>query len=169
MQQILPDVEAGAKLLVSTLKKGKKILVCGNGGSAADSQHFATELTSRYKKERGALPSVALTTDTSALTAIGNDYGFENLFSRQVEALGNAGDVLMAYTTSGTSPNVVRAIDAARKKKMSVITLISERNTSLRKKSDVCVAVPSDEVARIQEIHELVSHAWCEYIDSIWT
>jgi len=167
MRQILPDVERGAILLVAALKRGHKVLVCGNGGSAADSQHFAAELVGRYKGERKALPAIALTTDTSALTSIGNDYGFEAIFSRQVEALGTKGDVLVAITTSGASKNVLAALAAARKKKMHVVVLTGAKGSALRRKVDVAVVVPSKETARIQEIHEIVYHTWCEYIDSV--
>lgn len=162
----MPDVEKSGKLLGTTLKKGKKVLVCGNGGSAADSQHFAAELSGRYKKERRALPGIALSTDTSAVTAIGNDYGFERVFARQVEALGQRGDVLVAFSTSGSSPNIIAAIDVARKQKMKVILMTGQKGTAARKLADVAVVVPSEETARIQEMHELVYHSWCEYIDS---
>lgn len=166
MGQILPDVERAAVLLVSVLKRGKKILVCGNGGSAADSQHFAAELVGRYKGERKALPAIALTVDSSALTSIGNDYGFEKVFSRQVEALGAKGDVLVAISTSGASQNVLEAISVARKRKMNVIALTGEKGKALRRKANVAIVVPSRETARIQEMHELTFHAWCEYIDA---
>ena len=166
MRQILPDVERGAMLFVAALKRGKKVLVCGNGGSAADSQHFAAELVGRYKGERKALPAIALTVDSSALTSIGNDYGFEAIFSRQVEALGTKGDVLVAISTSGASKNVLAAIASARKKKMRVVALTGEKGRALRRKVDVAVVVPSKETARIQEVHELIFHTWCEHIDS---
>lgn len=166
MQHILPDVEKAGVLLASALKRGKKVLVCGNGGSAADSQHFAAELSGRYKKERVALPGMALSTDTSALTAIGNDYGYEQVFARQVEAHGSAGDVLVVISTSGSSPNILAAIDVARKRKMRVILMTGAKGEKTRALADVAVVVPSEETARIQEIHELVYHSWCEYIDA---
>src|SRR3989344_1024517 len=165
MQHILPDVERGCTLLVRTLKAHKKVLVCGNGGSAADSQHFAAELVGRFVKNRKALPALALTTDTSALTAIANDWDFEYVFARQVEALGNAGDLLVAFTTSGRSKDVLAAIRTARKKKMHVIALTGEKGKGLRKSADVTVVVPSKETARIQEMHELTFHAWCEFLE----
>lgn len=165
MQHILPDVERGALLLLRALKGKKKILVCGNGGSAADSQHFAAELVGRYKGERRALPAIALTTDTSVITSIGNDYGFEKVFSRQVEALGTKGDVLIVLTTSGRSKNILAAISAARKRKMHILALTGKRGAALRKNTDACIVVPSEETARIQEIHELCFHAWCEFLD----
>src|SRR3989344_221322 len=165
MQQIVPDVERSAAILVAALGRGKKVLVCGNGGSAADSQHFAAELVGRYKRERRAYPAIALTTDTSALTCIGNDYGFENIFKRQVEALGTKGDVLVALSTSGKSKNILAAIAEARKRNMKVIVLTGANGTGLARNADAAVVVPSTETARIQEIHELVYHSWCEYID----
>jgi len=165
MRQILPDVERAGTLLLRALSAKKKVLVCGNGGSAADSQHFAAELVGRYAKNRKALPALALTVDSSALTAIANDWDFEYVFARQVEALGNAGDVLVAFTTSGRSKNVLAAIRTARKKKMHVIALTGEKGKGLRKSADVTVVVPSKETARIQEMHELTFHAWCEFLE----
>ncbi len=164
-QLILPDVEKAAKILVNALKAGKKVLVCGNGGSAADSQHFAAELVGRYVENRKALPAIALMTDASALTAIANDWSFEYAFARQIEALGQAGDVLVAFTTSGGSKNVLAAIKAARRKRMRVIVLTGEKGMRLRRSADVCIVVPSIETARIQEVHQLIYHTWCEYID----
>lgn len=166
MQQIVPDVERSAAILLAALGRGKKVLVCGNGGSAADSQHFAAELVGRYKRERRAYPAIALTTDTSALTCIGNDYGFENIFKRQVEALGTKGDVLVALSTSGKSKNILAAIAEARKRNMKVIVLTGANGTGLARNADAAVVVPSTETARIQEIHELVYHSWCEYVDA---
>lgn len=166
MGQILPDVERAGSLLLRALTSGKKVLVCGNGGSAADSQHFAAELVGRYVKNRKALPAIALTTDTSALTSIGNDYGFEKIFSRQIEALGKKGDVLVAISTSGASPNVLAGISVAKKKKMHTIALTGEKGRALKRAVDIAIVVPSKETARIQEIHELVFHSWCEWIDA---
>lgn len=166
MQHILPDVERAGALLLRALKAKKKVLVCGNGGSAADSQHFAAELVGRYKNEREALPAIALTVDSSMLTSIGNDYGFEQIFSRQTEALGSKGDVLVAISTSGASRNVLEAISAARKKKMRVVVLTGEKGKALWRKVNVAIVVPSRETARIQEMHELIFHAWCEFIDA---
>lgn len=165
-ERIIPDIERAAKILVAALRRRKKVLICGNGGSAADAQHFAAEFTGRYKKERGPLPGIALTVDTSTLTAIGNDYGFEKVFTRQVEALGMKGDVLVAFTTSGSSKNVLAAIAEARRRGMKVIALTGEKGSRLRRITDSAIIVPSTETARIQEVHELVYHAWCEYIDA---
>lgn len=159
---------AACRLLFSALKSGKKILLCGNGGSAADCQHFATELVVRLRKGRlrKARPAIALTTDSSILTAAGNDLGFEKLFSRQVEALGTAGDVLVAISTSGTSANVVRAAREARRKRMKVIALTGEKGGKLGKLADLWVAVPSGDTQRIQEMHITILHFWGEALEA---
>lgn len=147
--------------------KGKgRLLVCGNGGSAADAQHFAAELVGRYEKERGAYAAVALTTDTSIITAIGNDYGFERVFSRQVEALGRPGDVLVAISTSGNSPNVLQAALAAQKIGMKVIAMTGDGGGRLGSMADVIFAVPSRHTARVQEVHELFLHGLAETLES---
>ncbi len=165
LERILPQIIAGAELLKKTFTEKKKLLVCGNGGSAADSQHFAAEWLVRYKKERGPLPAIALSTDTSTLTAIGNDYSFEEIFKRQVQALGSEGDTLVAFTTSGSSKNIVQAIKEAKQKKMNVIVLTGEKGSHLTGTVDLVIAVPSVETARIQEMHELIYHSWCEHLD----
>ena len=156
------------RLLFLALKSGKKILLCGNGGSAADCQHFATELVVRLRKGklRKARPAIALTTDSSVLTAAGNDLGFEKLFSRQVEAMGAPGDVLVAISTSGTSANVVEAARAARKKRMKVIALTSENGGKLGKPADCWIAVPSGDTQRIQEMHITILHFWGEALEA---
>lgn len=153
------------EIISDALKKGNKILICGNGGSAADSQHFAAELSGRYKKERKALAGIALTTDTSALTAIGNDYGFEFIFSRQVEALGREGDVLVGISTSGKSPNVLEAFKKARELKIRTIGLSGKGGGKMNELGDFNLVVPSDDTARIQEIHILIIHCLCQVID----
>lgn len=147
------------------LKKGGKILICGNGGSAADAQHFAAELSGRYKKERKALAGIALTTDTSALSAIGNDYGFEFVFSRQVEALGNENDVLIGISTSGKSPNVLEALKKAKELNMLCLGLSGKGGGMMNKLCDYNLVVPSDDTARIQEMHILIIHTLCQIID----
>jgi D-sedoheptulose 7-phosphate isomerase len=162
-------VKTAATILINMFKDGNKLLICGNGGSAADSQHFAAEFTGRYEMERRPLPAIALTTDTSALTAIGNDYSFEVVFSKQVEALGNSGDVLFAISTSGNSGNVIKAIEAAHSKGMSVIALTGKgggKIASLLKKNDINICAPVNRTARIQEIHLLVLHTLCDTIDN---
>lgn len=165
MKTVLPNVERAAELILAALAGGGTILTCGNGGSAADAEHLAAEFVCKYKDDRRALPAIAFSANTEALTAIGNDYGFEKIFSRQVEALGKPGDVLIAFTTSGQSKNVLAALDAARAKRIKTIVMTGERGASLRERADLVVAVPSAETARIQEIHELIYHAWCEYVD----
>ena len=158
------DIERGAALFLKTAKEGRRLFVCGNGGSAADSEHIVGEWLCRYKKERGPLSAVALASDAAALTAIGNDYGFEYVFSRQIEALGREGDLLLALTTSGASKNILEAVLQAKKNGMSVIVLTGARGKNIQG-ADVVVAVPSEETARIQEMHEIIYHSWCEYID----
>ncbi|EOI0631153.1 D-sedoheptulose 7-phosphate isomerase [Campylobacter jejuni] len=153
------------ELLCGCLKKNGKILICGNGGSAADAQHFAAELSGRYKKERKALAGIALTTDTSALGAIGNDYGFEFVFSRQVEALGNENDVLIGISTSGKSPNVLEAFKKAKELNMLCLGFSGKGGGMMNKLCDYNLVVPSDDTARIQEMHILIIHTLCQIID----
>ncbi len=162
----LPAIVAAGALIAETLAAGGKVLLCGNGGSAADAQHLAAELVGRFVVERRGLPAIALTTDTSALTAIGNDYGYEQVFRRQVEALGRPGDVLIAITTSGTSKNVVAAADAARALGLKVVALTGARGRAFVDACDAGVAVPSGDTARIQECHIAIGHAWCAQVDA---
>jgi D-sedoheptulose 7-phosphate isomerase len=152
--------------MAERLKRGCRILVCGNGGSAADAQHFAAELSGRYVKERRALAGIALTTDTSALTAIGNDYGFEKVFSRQVEALGRPGDLLVGISTSGNSPNVILAVEAAKEQGMKTLGLLGRDGGKLLALCDEALVIPTAITARIQEVHQMVYHFWCEVIDA---
>jgi D-sedoheptulose 7-phosphate isomerase len=154
-----------AEILFDSLKRGNKILICGNGGSAADAQHIAAEFVGRFETERAALPSIALTTDTSALTALANDYGFERIFARQVEALAREGDVLIAISTSGNSPNVVSAVMSARAKGCKIIGLTGAKGKKLAALCDACILIPADRTARIQEAHITIGHIWCEIID----
>ncbi|MEZ5346121.1 MAG: D-glycero-beta-D-manno-heptose 1-phosphate adenylyltransferase [Pyrinomonadaceae bacterium] len=158
-----------ADVIVEAFRSGGKVLVCGNGGSAADAQHIAAEFVGRYETERKSLPSIALTTDTSALTAISNDYSFENVFSRQVEGLANEGDVLLAISTSGNSPNVINAVMTARNKGCKVIGLTSEKGRKLAALCDECVMVPGEKTSRIQEAHIAIVHIWCEFVDREFT
>ena len=158
-------VARAAAALVSALGAGGKVLAFGNGGSAADAQHFAAELVGRFERERAALPAVALTTDSSALTAIGNDYGFDRVFARQVEALGRPGDVALALSTSGTSPNVLAAVTAARERGMTVIGLCGSAGCPLCEASNVAIAVEAGPTAMVQEGHLAVEHALCRAID----
>jgi len=152
--------------MTERLKRGCRILICGNGGSAADAQHFAAELSGRYVKERRALAGIALTTDTSALTAIGNDYGFDRVFSRQVEALGRPGDLLVGISTSGNSPNVILAVEAAKEQGMKTLGLLGRDGGKLQALCDEALVVPSPVTARIQEVHQMIYHFWCEVIDA---
>jgi len=159
------EVARAAELLTATLARRGTVLLCGNGGSAADAQHIAAELTGRFLRERPGLPAVALTTDSSALTAIGNDYGFDRVFARQVEALGRPGDLLVAITTSGSSPNVLRAIHAARSRELAVIGLLGRDGGAARALCDVALVVEADATARVQEVHSLAAHILCEAVD----
>ena len=154
-------------VLIQALGAGKKVILFGNGGSAADSQHIAAELVGRFRRDRKALPAIALTTDTSILTSIGNDYGFENLFSRQIEALGQEGDVAIAISTSGNSPNVIKAVRVARERGITTIGFTGEDGGSLKEAADVCFQVPSRNTARIQEAHITAAHALCELIEQV--
>jgi len=156
--------------MASALKNGNKILSCGNGGSAADAQHFAAELVCRFERERPALAAIALTVDTSALTAISNDYHYDETFARQIDALAKPDDVLLAISTSGFSPNVVRAIEQAHEQKMVVIAMTGRDGGQVAKilnKNDIEIRVPSESTARIQEIHLLTIHCLCDQIDTI--
>ncbi|AHB75695.1 MULTISPECIES: phosphoheptose isomerase [Pandoraea] len=162
-------IAAAADLMVEALSNGNKILACGNGGSAADCQHFAAELVGRFERERPELPAIALTTDSSILTAVGNDYNFDVIFSKQVRALGHEGDVLLAITTSGNSGNVLAAIEAAHQRGMHVIALTGKGGGKVSDalgELDVHICVPADRTARIQEVHLLTIHCLCDLIDS---
>lgn len=159
-------VEEIRALTAASLRRGAKVLVCGNGGSAADAQHFAAELVGRFQRERAALAAIALTTDTSALTSIANDYGYEKVFARQVAALARPGDVLLAISTSGNSPNVLLAAKEARARGCSVVALTGASGGKLAEVADVLLASPSTVVARIQEVHELCLHALAEALEA---
>lgn len=161
------SIKECADVILETVRSGNKILICGNGGSAADAQHIAAELTGRYEVERKALPAIALTTDTSALTAISNDYTFDRVFSRQVEALAVKGDCLIAISTSGNSPNVIAAVMEARNRGCRVVGLTGAKGKKLASLSDACIMVPTERTARIQEVHITVAHIWCELVDEM--
>jgi D-sedoheptulose 7-phosphate isomerase len=156
---------SAADAVGDALRLGNKVLVFGNGGSAADSQHFAAELVGRFGRERRALPAIALTTDTSALTAIGNDYGFDRVFARQVEALGRKGDVAIGISTSGASRNVVAALEAARAAGMTTIALTGRDGGEAGAAADVHVNVPSPATPRVQEVHRTILHVICELVE----
>ena len=164
----LSDVitQTGSKI-ASTINEGGKVLICGNGGSAADSQHFSAELVGRFYKNREALPAIALTTDTSIITATANDFGYEHIFSRQVEALGQPHDILLGLSTSGNSENVIQAILAAQKKQMHTIALTGADGGELTERVDCSIRVPSRQTPRIQEAHIFILHTWAEQIETI--
>ena len=153
-------------IATETLESGHKILLCGNGGSAADAQHIAAELTGRYKIERKGLPAIALTTDTSALTAIGNDYGYEYVFSRQVEALANEGDMFIGISTSGNSQNVINALKKAKEMGCRTVGLSGKGGGKMNDCCDLNIVVPSRDTARIQEMHIMIAHILCQLIDN---
>jgi D-sedoheptulose 7-phosphate isomerase len=163
-----PVLEAIALAMVATLHAGGKILWCGNGGSAGDSQHLAAEIVGRFRRERRGLASIALTTDTSVLTSVANDYGFEAVFSRQIEALGNAGDLLVGISTSGNSRNVVAAMEAARAQGLVTVAFTGAGGGKLADLADHLFAVASGETARIQEAHILAGHMLCDWIELDW-
>ncbi|MEP7212218.1 MAG: D-glycero-beta-D-manno-heptose 1-phosphate adenylyltransferase [Acidobacteriota bacterium] len=159
------SIERCADIICETFRGGGKVLLVGNGGSAADAQHIAAEFVGRYETERRALPAIALTTDTSALTALANDYDFERIFARQVNALACEGDCLIAISTSGTSPNILAAVMAARAKGCRVVGMTGENGKKLAGLSDACILVPSERTARVQEAHITIAHIWCEIVD----
>lgn len=162
----IENIKICAELIFDTFTNGNKVLICGNGGSAADAQHIAAEFVGRYETERKALPAIALTTDTSALTALANDYNFERVFSRQVEALAREGDLLIAISTSGNSPNVNAAVMSARQIGCRTIGLTGANGKKLASLCDAGILMPEKRTARIQEGHITVAHIWCEIIDS---
>ena len=163
----LSDIEQSGQLICEALTSGRKVLLCGNGGSAADAQHIAAELVGCYEKQRRSWPAIALTTDTSALTAVSNDLGYEQVFARQVLGLAQPGDVLVAISTSGKSKNVLRAAEQARELGCKAIALTGLTAEPLASLCDVTVAVPSTRTARVQEVHITVGHLWCEMVDRI--
>jgi len=168
VETMAPAIAEAIDLLVAALTSGGKALACGNGGSAADAQHFAAELVGRFERERPGLPAVALTTDSSILTAIGNDYDFNVVFAKQVHALGQPGDVLLAISTSGNSANVIAAIEAAHERDMRVVAMTGRdggKIAGLLREGDINLCVPSQRTARIQEVHLLTLHCLCDGID----
>lgn len=168
-EQLGPSIHAAAESMLECLLAGGKILSCGNGGSAGDAQHFSAELLNRFEKERPGLPAIAISTDTSTLTAIANDYDYNEIFSKQVSALGNEGDVLLAISTSGNSKNVVAAIEAAHGRGMRVVAMTGKDGGAIAGRlgeSDTEVRVPSARTARIQEVHLVVIHCLCDLIDT---
>lgn len=166
LQTRIAEIERSGEMICAALDQGHKILLCGNGGSAADAQHIAAELVGRFELERRAWPSIALTTDTSALTALSNDFGYEEVFARQVQALASEGDVLIALSTSGASRNVINAAEAARKLNCQTIALTGGTGEPLASLCDLSVSVPSQRTSRIQEAHITIGHLWCEMVDA---
>ena len=167
-EELAEPIAQAVEIMFTALSNGNKILACGNGGSAADCQHFAAELVGRFERERLPLPALALTTDTSILTAVGNDYGFREVYAKQVQAFGQSGDVLLALSTSGNSANVVAAIEAAVERDMRIIALTGKGGGvmgELMSEADVHICVPHDRTARIQEVHALTIHILCDGID----
>jgi len=166
LDALAPDVERAARCLSDALRGGGKLMFCGNGGSAADSQHLASEFTGRFINDRRPLAALALSTDSSALTCIANDYAFDQVFERQLRALGRKGDVLVAISTSGRSANVLRAVQAAREAGIAVIGLLGRDGGTLKPLCDVALVVPSDTTARIQEAHIFIGHTLCAMVES---
>lgn len=168
--ELAPTLSSAVNLLFGALTNNARILACGNGGSAADAQHFIAELVGRFERDRLPLAGIALNTDTSIMTAVGNDYGFNTIFERQVNALGQPGDVLVAISTSGNSPNIVRAIEAAHEREMQVIAITGKGGgqiNSLLYETDIHLCVPHDRTMRIQEVHIMLLHALCDGIDAL--
>jgi len=164
------SIEAAIRLMADALRRGGKVMACGNGGSAADSQHFAAELLNRFERERAPLAALALTTDTSTLTSIANDYAYDQVFAKQVQAMGRPGDVLLAISTSGNSPNVMAAIKAAHALDVHVVALTGKGGGSMAaqlRPGDIHLCVPADRTARIQEVHLLAIHCLCDGIDAL--
>ena len=168
MNSLADLISFASQIMVEALINDKKILICGNGGSAADAQHFSSELLNRFERERPALPAIALTTDTSTLTSIANDYHFDEVFAKQIRALGQKGDILVVYSTSGHSGNIINAAKTAHEKEMTVIALTGKEGgqlAQLLKDPDLEIRVPSPSTARIQEVHLLITHCFCDLID----
>ena len=166
-EALAPQVESASHAILESLKNGGKLLTCGNGGSAADAMHLAEELVGRYHRDRRALPAICLNADPTAITCICNDYGYEKVFSRGIEALGKAGDVLVGFTTSGNSANVLAAFAAAKSMGITTVLLAGRDGGKARGSCDHEIIVPSDSTSRIQEIHTLVLHQWLESIDAV--
>ena len=163
--RLLPQIEEAAEIIIDALRNNKKIILAGNGGSASQASHIAAEFVGRYKIERKGLPAIALATDLAAITAIGNDYGFDRIFERQLEALGNENDVFIALSTSGNSKNLIKAVEKAKKMNLKVIGLLGKDGGAMKNTSSVEIIVPSDNTPRIQEAHLMILHIICELAD----
>ncbi|MCQ2915062.1 MAG: D-sedoheptulose 7-phosphate isomerase [Alphaproteobacteria bacterium] len=166
LKSLAPEIEKVAKVCIDAIKNGHKVMFCGNGGSAADSQHLAAELVGRYKMNRPAMNAIALTTDTSIITSIGNDYGYDDIFERQVEGLGLPGDVLIGISTSGNSKNVIRAMEKAKSKQIINVAFTGMGGGRMREYADYLINVPSEVTNHIQEMHITVGHLICGLIES---
>jgi len=164
-EELIGKIEEVARMCVELYKGDKKTILAGNGGSAADAQHIAAELVGRYGFDRPSIPSLALTTDTSNLTAIGNDYGYDQVFSRQLEGMGQAGDIFIGISTSGNSVNIIKAFESAKKKGITTVALTGRDGGVMAKMADVALVVPSDSTPRIQESHILIGHIICDIIE----
>jgi len=165
MMELVPIIKMVGEACLNSIQNDNKIILAGNGGSAADSQHIAAEFTGRFVKERQSLPAIALTTDTSALTAISNDYGYDYVFSRQLSGIANRGDVFIGISTSGNSKNILEAVKIAKSKGVTTIGLLGKSGGMLKGLVDYSIVIPSDVTARIQEMHILIGHLICEYVD----
>lgn len=165
-QSLLSDIEEATEAIIASFTNKHKLLLAGNGGSAADAQHIAAELVNRFYFDRPGLPAIALTTDTSILTAVGNDHGISNLFARQINALGNEGDVFIGISTSGNSPNIIEALKYCKERKIITIGLTGSSGNKMKDLCDICIIVPSDETPRIQEIHILIGHIMCSIVET---
>ncbi len=167
LRSTINDIEQSGQMICDALVAGKKVLLCGNGGSAADAQHIAAELVGCYEKQRRSWPAIALTTDTSALTAVSNDLGYEQVFARQLAGLAQAGDILIAISTSGRSKNVLKAVERASELGCRTIALTGASSDPLGSMCDFTVAVPASRTARVQEAHITIGHLWCEMVDQL--
>ena len=165
MNGLTDIISQAAEICIQSIQTGHKVLLLGNGGSAADAQHIAAEMVGRYGFDRPSLPSLALTTDTSALTAIGNDYGYDQVFSRQIEGMGQDGDLFIGISTSGNSVNIVKAFESAKNKNITTVALVGRDGGEMAKKADISIIVPSNSTPRIQESHILIGHIICDIIE----
>ncbi len=164
--ELIPNINNLTINILSAFKENKKLLICGNGGSAADAQHFSSELIGRYEKERTSLPAIALTTDSSAITAISNDFGYDHVFSRQIDGIGESGDILILLSTSGNSINLIKAIETAKKKGIKCAALLGKKGGLIFDMVDLQITIPSNRTCRIQEMHSLIIHIICGLIEN---
>lgn len=167
VRENISNIEFIAEKIASAFTRDRKLIICGNGGSAADAQHISAEFVNRFKMERPPLPAIAITTDTSILTSIGNDYGFDEVFAKQIKAIGMEGDILLAISTSGKSPNIIKAVDSAKDMGIYTVGLSGGNGGELLKRADLCLCVKSKDTPRIQETHIFVGHLICELVDYI--